>query len=292
MSIRGDMLRLAAAGAERLPGGREPVVEFLLARRTDDGGFRGRGEASDLYYDAFAAQALAALGAECPARFPDRLRECGDGGSLDLVHLAALIRCRSIVDPPAGRKLEAMRRRVEAFRADDGGYADEPGADHGSAYGCFLALGALQDLGVELPDADGVARCIDSLRSGGGYVNDPTLPVAMAPSTAAAVVALTRLGRVVDPETLDWLLSLHRSGGGIAAAEGIEEPDLLSTATAMTAVVTAGGDVSPVAEPCASFACELYADGGFRGNLRDHAADCEFTFYGLLALGCAHQPSG
>ncbi len=292
MSIRGDMLRIAAAGAKRLPAGREPVVEFLLARRTDDGGFRGRGEGSDLYYDAFAAQALAALEAECPPGFPDRLRGCGDDGLLDLVHLAALIRCRAIVDPPGGPERDAMRQRVETFRSDDGGYADESGADHGSAYGCFLALAALQDLGADPPGPDGVARCIDSLRSGGGYVNDPTLPVAMAPSTAAAVVTLTQLGRPVDPETLDWLLSLHRSGGGIAAAEGMEEPDLLSTATAMTAVVTAGGDVSPIAGPCASFAYELYAGGGFRGNLRDHAADCEFTFYGLLALGCAHRRTG
>ena len=41
--------------------------------------------------------------------------------------------------------LVQLLQRIERFRTRDGGYEGELDSPHGSAYGCFLALGAYQE---------------------------------------------------------------------------------------------------------------------------------------------------
>jgi hypothetical protein len=44
--------------------------------------------------------------------------------------------------------------------------------------------------------------------------------------------------------------------------------------------------IGPVKEPCLDFVDSLWTStGGFYGNWADDAVDCEYTYYGLLALG-------
>jgi hypothetical protein len=63
-------------------------------------------------------------------------------------------------------------------------------------------------------------------------------------------------------------------------------PDLLSTAVALHGLNGAGFDLRPLQESCLDYIDSLWSnEGGFHGNWTDHALDCEYTYYGLLALG-------
>ena len=234
----------------------------------------------------------AAEAARTGTRAERYLRSFADPRALDLVHAACLARCWALVRPrhPAGRAGigRALVERIEAFRSADGGYHPVAGSAAGSAYGCFLALGAWQDLGSEPPDAAGIVRCMRSLRvPGGGYTNEATLPFASAPATAAAALVLAELGRPPDESAAAYLVNCVHPSGGLVAMIGAPAADLLSTATGLHALARMGAPLDP---PPAAAALGFVADlmlenGGFRGSPDDRAADCEYTFYGLLALG-------
>lgn len=313
MSLRQEMLQAARSSRILLrDAGR--VERFLRGRMNSDGGFADRSGKSDLYYTVFGLEALLALGAgvQRPA-VESYLRGFGAGESLDLVHLSCLARCWADLDscrpqaclPAGGRQASSslgapgesssaplpMRqeilRRVETFGSADGGYNQVASSRCGTAYGCFLAFGAYEDLEGRMPDAGGLVRCLESLKVGdGAYVNAPGLPIGSTPTTAAAVALLRRLGRGVDPASVRWLLARCCEGGGFLAVPGAPTADLLSTATALHALVGAGTPLGGIRRPCLDFVNALWCEtGGFRGNLFDETPDCEYTWYGLLALG-------
>ena len=63
-------------------------------------------------------------------------------------------------------------------------------------------------------------------------------------------------------------------------------PDLLSTATALHALRGMDRDLEPFKEPCLDFIDSLWVNrGSFYGSWGEAYLDCEYTFYGLLALG-------
>ena len=371
------------------------TLAFVLSRRCDDGGFRGRGDRSDLYYTTFAAQTLCALvlcqtsldgsgeprpegsGLGCwlldghgktapyqsrlaglPEGFRSYLAGFRDLQSLGLVNLCCLIRCWACLGidslDPAGR--QAMRETVYSHRSGDGGFAIHPGLSGGSAYGCFLALSALQDLGdaAVAPGgavAAGLVACVLSLRRPeGGFANEDSVPIAMAPSTAAAIMVLTQTAGAIGGDgqgwpppitekivresivsAAEWLRSSRRADGGFGIVEGIDS-DLLSTATALHALASvktvignpngadrqarqphlendggqAGSDfglpvgaverserkspghqaeTSSPRDLARKYILGLRERGGFCGGAADRTCDCEYTFYGLLALG-------
>ena len=282
MSLKEDMLRaarracLGAATAER-------VTRFIRSQANPDGGFRGRSDASDLYYTVFGLMALDALGvAAATASLRKYLESFETGESLDLVHLAALARCWSFLPATAiGPQVRlSIISNVQKFEATDGGY--------GSVYGCFLALGAHQDLGQEVPNPGDLVRCIRSLRcEDGGYANEAGLPIGLTPATAAAIVVLRELGQAEDTAAAQWLLARMQGVGGFLAMPAAPVPDLLSTATALHALHAAGIVLTGETQAaCRKFVEGLLTNrGGFCGDEADDDDDCEYTFYGLLALG-------
>ena len=163
MTIRRDMLKTAARAAHPLDDSTAKVISFIRDHICNDGGFKSRAGQSDLYYSVFAIEALLSLGAEIPAqKIACYLRKFNDGSSLDLVHLASLIRCWANIEQFSDIKLDSdtrskLARNLQGFRKPDGGY--------GTAYACFLALGACQDLEIELPDAGAIGECLKSLRT-------------------------------------------------------------------------------------------------------------------------------
>jgi hypothetical protein len=63
-------------------------------------------------------------------------------------------------------------------------------------------------------------------------------------------------------------------------------PDLLSTATALHALARTGYEINTIKEKCLDYIDSLWCgEGGFYGNWTDKILDCEYTYYGLLALG-------
>ena len=284
------MLQVARLAPNLLREATERVDDFLRNQINPDGGFRDRAGHSDLYYTVFGLEGLIALRQEPPySRVRPFLEQFGDGEELDLVHLACLARCWAAL-PSGSLSTETCRRlaeRLNAFRAGDGGYGPTPENPTGTVYHGFLALGAHQDLGVPLPDPKGLAASVQALQlDGGGFSGRPGLSAPSTPNTAAALTLLRQLGSPALPGGSEWLLGQACPDGGFRAGEDTPLPDLLSTATALHALAGMQVSFEPVKEPTLDFLDTLWTSrGAFYGNWTDDTADCEYTWYALLALG-------
>lgn len=295
MTLRHDMLTAAKRAKPPLGDRAGLVARFLAGQIHDDGGFKGRGPDSDLYYTVFGLEALMALGADGPVGRIETYLSRFVPEDQDLVHLACLGRCLAdaadcraqAVDPVLR---DALLRVLSTHRSADGGFAPGPGAQAGSAYGCFLAVGLVQDLGGDLQDGHRIAECIHSLQiSDSGFTNSACIPVCSVPATAAAIAVLHYLGRPVPRTAVDFLVSQVHASGGLSAfpcpGRSIP-PDLLSTATALHAFALIGHPLDSMRRQCLGFIEDLWdPQGGFRGTAQDPAVDCEYTYYGLLSLG-------
>lgn len=293
MSLKLEMLQVARLAPKLLGDSTQLVVDFVRSRLAGDGGFMGREDRSDLYYTVFGVECLIALQAEVPwERIAPFVRGFEDGGDLDLVHLACLVRLHSAMprSSPERERIESWVSRLGAFRSEDGGYHNEAGSAGGTVYGCFMATGMCQDLGFELPDVDRVERFLRRMETpDAAYANDSAMSVGTTPATAAAVTLLRALGRPQRPGVGAWLEARCHPEGGFHALPGAPMPDLLSTATALHALAGLAWPLEALREPCLDFVDSLWTNrGGFYGHWADNVVDCEYTFYGLLALGHLH----
>jgi len=297
MSIGRSLRTAVRAGSVLLEESARRVAEFVMSRLAEDGGFKGRAEQSDLYYTSFALTVLNGLGEDFPSRRVESfLRKFGNGSGLDLVHAACLARCwNELGERELGEAFRnELAERILSFRSADGGYSLEAGADNCSAYASFLALAAIQDLGLKLERCGELMEALEGLRlPEGGYSNDRSAAQATVPSTAAALVVLSELGAPVDQASANWLLSQLHPAGGFCAVPRAPFPDLLSTATALHALRRVGVSLESIKERCLDFLNSLWSpEGGFCGVWGDRVIDCEYTFYGLVALGnlCTEDP--
>jgi prenyltransferase beta subunit len=225
------------------------LTDFILSRQNADGGFRGRDEKSDLYYTVFACAALKALGSPIPAlKVWKYARSFGIGKDLDLVHLVCLIRLRTVF-PHWRSTRRRLMKQLDRHQAD-------------SAYTLFLKLFA------------------DDFQHA-----PPNVPVNVsrsAPTTNLAAALMTG-----EQEGLvKILLGRAIESGGFAPVQQIGTADLLSTATALFALVQRGVNLDDLHQPCFQFIESLWRDsGGFAGHVADEFEDVEYTFYALLAIG-------
>jgi hypothetical protein len=283
------MLQVARLAPKQLGESRDLVVRFLHDRLNADGGFQDRAGNSDLYYTVFGLDALLALQADLPIdRTAGYLAGFGYGVGLDFVHLACLARAWAALHPRRhDAPAPALLERLEAFRTPDGGYAQTPGASHGTVYAAFLALGAYEDLGVEPPLKPRILESLSLQQAAdGSWANQPGLATGTTTATAAAVLLLRHLDTAVEREVGMWLLDRCHPRGGFFASPGTPIPDLLSTATALHALSALKVPIAGLVEPCLDFVDSLWTNrGGFHGSWVDDTLDCEYTFYGLLALG-------
>ncbi len=290
MTIRQEMLEALRRCPKALCDSTKLVVDFLMNNFNCDGGFKGRGEQSDLYYTVFGLEALSALGAPLAKdKSLEYLQKFTVNEPEDLIHLAGLIRCyANLSDEGIEKKLcEKFSQSIDKFRCADGGYASDVNAADGTVYGCFIALGAYQDLGMELPDSAAVVKRINSLSvSAGGFANNKQTQAASTNATAAAITALHHLNQPTNDKSAEWLFAQCTSNGGFVAIPGLPMPDLLSTATALHALAITGFEIDTIKEKCLDFVDSLWCGkGGFCGSWGDTTVDCEYTYYGLLALG-------
>jgi prenyltransferase beta subunit len=289
VSVRRETLQIARLAPTLLSDSTDLVTAFVRSRLNADGGFANRAGDSDLYYTVFGLQALLALRADLPVESTTRyLSRFGDGEDLDLIHLACLAGCRAMLGaehmpPGLGEK---VLERIERYRTPDGGYHTSLGAERGTAYHAFLALGAYEDLESPPPDPSRLAASIQGLQAAdGGFANDVGLPHGQTPATAAAVALFRHLDVTPPPQIAEWLL-LQRREGGFLASPRTPMPDLLSTAVALHALTALHAPLDAIREPCLDFIDTLWTNqGAFLGSWLDDAADCEYTYYGLLALG-------
>jgi hypothetical protein len=215
-SFRLEMLQVARLAPKVLGESAALVEKFLHGKLTPAGGFADRQGRPDLYYTVFGIEGLMALRAEVPAeRIACWVRSFGDGAGQDFVHLCSLARCAAGLggDVLPDQHREALARRIEAFRAPDGGYHGTPGKARGSAYGALLAWGGYADLGLAMPDAGRLGASVQSLRlRDGSFANEPGLPQGTTTATAAAVTLCRHLGLPLPVETGGRRVA-PRSGG-------------------------------------------------------------------------------
>ncbi|MCP4374663.1 MAG: hypothetical protein GY794_00570 [bacterium] len=285
MTIRQEMLISAKRSVNLLGESSSLVVSFVKGQLTESGGFRGRSRQPDLYYSLFAIETLLALGSAIPETFSAWIASIDEQSDLDLVHLACLARCRAALGVTDNTK--TMLGRIETHRSDDGGYSEAPAGHAGTVYGSFLALGALQDIGATPDDPDAIAESIERLQvPEGGFGNSPDIPGASVPATAAGITALRHLGRPVNESASAWLSGQIRDDGGMGAWGGAPMSDLLSTAVGLHALQHCGMTFDDTRERSLDFIDSLWSSrGSFRGHPGDETFDCEYTFYGLLAMG-------
>ena len=291
MSLRLEMQQVARAAPKALKEATELVQDFLLAQQNADGGFKDREGKSDLYYTVFGLDALAALDSPVDLDGVESyLMSFAEGEGLDLVHLSCLTRCWGTIgrDRMPKNLRATLLKRLEDFRKPCGGWDNNPKREHGTAYGSFLALGAYQDMGKLPPKPLRILQSLKQLETPDhAWNNHPNLPIGSTNPTAGAVVLLNNLHLPISAEVGQWLRSQLHAQGGFVAVPDAPIPDLLSTATALHALAALEIRLNDgETERCLDFVDSLWdATGGFHGHWSDDYVDCEYTFYGLLALG-------
>jgi prenyltransferase beta subunit len=286
------MLQVARLAQKVLGDSAELIAKFIDAQFTPGGAARDRSGRPDLYYTIFAlaaAEALQMEGASSRAKgLRPYLEKFGDGAGLDFVHLGALARCWAATKELPDGLAERLLGHVEKFRSDDGGYHETACSPHGHAYGCFVALGAYQDLGAIPPEPLRMVQCLKFLETpDGAWGNVRGMREGTVPATAAAVTLLHQFDLPIHERVAAWLLAQQHESGGWLAVPGAPLPDLLSTATALHALACLEQPLTDSAkERALDFVDTLWnASGGFHGHWADDELDSEYTFYGLLALG-------
>jgi len=291
MSLRLEMLQVARVAPKVLGDASELVQDFLGNQQNPDGGFKDREGKSDLYYTVFGMDALAVFQQKPNLGAVEKfLLSFGEGEGLDLVHLSCLIRCWGTIgrDRMPKNLRTALLKRLEDFRKPCGGWDNSTERDHGTAYGSFLALGAYQDMGKLPPKPLRILQSLKQLETpDNAWNNHPNLPIGSTNPTAGAVVLLNNLHLPINAEVGQWLRSRLHTQGGFVAVPDAPMPDLLSTATTLHALAALEVRLNEEeTERCFDFVDSLWnASGGFHGHWSDDYIDCEYTFYGLLALG-------
>jgi len=279
------MIRLARNGAGLLDAAaRRDIAAFLLSRQQADGGFRGAGTRSDLYYTLFALAGLQALDTP-PADPQSWLNSFGEGTGLDLVHLGALAVCRSLISGKTSPEWRsALGTRLEAFRQPDGGFSDEADCRHGTPFGAYLAILAAGALGQRLPrrgQALAAARLCQA--RDGGFAGRPEAATGTVPATVAMLILNALDWRRPNRQALAWFERCRRSHV-FAAAPDAPFPDLLSTATVLAANRLLHLHLAVDRKATAAFVESCWDESGGFGAIPAAPPDCEYTFYALLAL--------
>lgn len=284
------MLQVARVAPKALGESADLVAAFLRSQLSADGGFVDRNGRPDLYYTVFGIEGLVALRQELPVeRIAGWLERHGDGEGLDFVHLCCLARCWRGVEaerfPQASR--EVLAARIERFRTADGGYHQSPGKVSGSAYGALLAGSAYEDLGLSVPAPELLGLSMIALQTtDGAFSNERGQAMGSTTATSAAASFYRHAGIPVPAELRHWIMRQCLPDGGFLAFPKAPMPDLLSTAVALHALSGMQADIGGIREPCLDFVDSLWsAEGGFHGHWADDMLDCEYTYYGLLALG-------
>lgn len=264
------------------------LAAFVVSRQHSDGGFCGRDGASDLYYTLFGLMCCHAAGHAPASAVGDYLAGFTAPADLDLVHLACLVRARAIALGPEGVKKDgAAVLCLESFRSEEGGYGLARSLARGSVYAGFLAFLAYDDLGLVVPDPQGLQSSVGAhATADGGYADAGD--TATTTVTAAALLLLSALGMPPGAVATECLRAMRCPTGGFRASMDAPVPDLLSTASALYALSHLGGVTEDTGVACIEYVEGLWQEaGGFCGSEFDRVPDCEYTFYGLLALGSA-----
>ena len=325
----GFSLLLSAATARQAltQDAQELVTSYIRRQQNSDGGFRGRDPngKSDTYYSFFALAGLLALG-EDHRSFDDATAwlegMSANTPELDPIHRICLAQGQALVRRK--RMLRWMLQHGARSRVAQWMYTTISGRMKGSwgspfssterasllqilppdaqttsdgsdtfpeLYHLFLRIQLYESLGIKLD----MIPVLDILKAcscpDGGYSSAPGRSLGITSATAAALILQVRSGHPPSATTIQWLLDRRDEEGGFAGSPTAPMADLLSTSVALFALDYSDHPLDKTA--CALTESYVSAhwneDGGFCGTVLDPDSDVEYTFYGILALGCLHH---
>lgn len=273
------------------------ISAFIKTQYCPDGGFAGRDGSSDIYYTMFGLSCAAALN----LRLPNGQIECYlrniEPEKLDLPHLLCLVKCHTALfrlQHPALTRVAGHSSNMRKFFFR-GALLDAAKnmLEHDSsnmlmgAYGWFLRMNLAQDCGLEVPGWSAVADLLEIFRKpDGGFSNFPETVTASTNATVAAVLLKRQLTGEIDERALRWISGQVSTDGGFKAFPAAAVSDLLSTATSLFALNFCGMLDKNSRNTAKNYIFSTWLEsGGFAGIPDEGTADCEYTFYGLLAAG-------
>ena len=278
---------------------KEKISNFTSEQLTSEGGFCNRAGTCDQYYTMFGLGCAMALNISMPVKKIKQYILSSPAEDLDLVHLVCRVKSLLIIKLMRWRIFYPFLRflyntglhsqtkvNAEKFRSPDGGFNDDSaGISH--PYAIFMGLNLYQDCGAKIPDTANLIKALENCRKGKNtFYNPASKGQGMLLSTSAAMLTLRQLTGKVDISVLDWIAQQQGKTGGFHASPDSPMPDLLSTAVALFTLRVCSYPLDSMADSAMDFILNhWYENGGFTGTLVDDCADCEYTFYALMALG-------
>lgn len=254
------------------------ILDFLRGERTEKGAYVNKQGEEDLYYTSFGWLLESALRVEQDAEQMGRYLAGFDAERLDLVHYAALVRCRLMQQGARSRLAMMWRalqrtpiRQLESFES-------VPNNDLASPYTQFVWMSLCEDTRNHYNEV----TFNEYATSDGGYANLRGSASMATNATAAALIVMGQ-SEGYDSERVRSLVDMQHPSGGFKASPMAPVPDLLSTATALFVLDCYG--VKPTYDATDFVEAHWLANGGFAATLLDERSDVEYLFYGLLALG-------
>lgn len=273
--------------------GRGEVLQFILSQQNADGGFRDRGERSDLYYSFFGGLMIRAWGMGLGAKGlePGGRRPKTEAALPELVEgtiqkLKQFIVRQSKSEVPGfiekcclvllQKELRTGRiSRIRSIFSLGKSFWKERQSINLSyrSFVLFLTL-------------DAVFPFPRLLKFGAGKMLKRTTVDQHSPcSEVAARVFLQKVMNQNGLKETELLMSFASESGGFKAFAHLDQADMLSTAVALFALKFADCDLRLLKPACLGFIQQNYFEGAFLSGDGDTTIDVEYTFYGLLALG-------
>ncbi len=239
------------------------IQEYMASQQTPQGGFADKAGRCDLYYTLFGCYATEALGMyEAIPAVKKYVQENVQPEKLAGVDLY----CAAILYA----KLFGSHRVPSAIFQKLTLLLDQS-VEKTPVYTGFMSLLVL----YALKDYRNLYRIRRHLAA-----DTESMPCSV---TAARLVLDFAFGKPSENMRKD-LMNFYAQGG-FRAVKNAPVSDLLSTAVALYALRFIHADLRMIKPDCLSFIDSLFIKGGFRATILDQAADVEYTFYGLLALG-------
>ncbi|MFV0346408.1 MAG: prenyltransferase/squalene oxidase repeat-containing protein [Bacteroidales bacterium] len=273
-------------GKDRL--NKEALAElrsFVESQRADNDTFVDRSGESDLYYTLFGWILSYILDIKLDHNKMSTYLEQQDADSMDLIHYAAFMRCKTIVSlykkGMFGTFINSLKSKsIKSLQE----FNQIPHNDQQSPYTQFIWLSVVEDTGNKLNNKAEIINALAeySLPSG-GYVNTKGSASASTNASSAALSIIGELKGYKENKDVTFLKDTQEEYGGFKAAGEAPVADLLSTATSLFTLRCYG--VSPKYSSNDFIESHWLDKGGFSATILDEESDVEYTFYGLLALG-------
>ena len=284
-------------GCARLsPTSREAVASYVQSQEVETGGFRNKAGDADLYYTFFGLMCALLLDVKVRVKQHQKFLRRFNRKQLDLPHFVAFVQITRILRAFSLPEFLHRWGILLALRFIPFGVVRDlnrlmgdrervPMNDPHAPYSMFLAK---MIVGAEKNDIRWYREQMPEYHiSSGGWSNIRGGSTPSLNATVSAMMVLRQMGQGVDLRTIGWLKAQQHPSGGFVAAPGAPVPDLLSTSTALLALNAYNNTFR---YPVKEFIQAHWRDnGGFAGTFADEATDCEYTLYGLLALGMSKK---